>query len=322
MLGMLILKIDIMKNIYFLLTLGFIISTGLNAQQDPHYTQYMYNMNVVNPAYAGSKENLAVGLLYRTQWTSINGAPKTGTFAIHSPVTDKVGLGLSAITDQIGPVDETNVYADFSYTLNLGGEHKLAFGIKAGATFHKVGLYSDIGNSYLPQPNDPAFSENISNTYINIGTGAFYYTNKYYVALSVPNLLKSKHLDITQNGQELEFGSETQHYFITAGYVFNLTENTKFKPSFLLKSAFEAPTSLDVSANFLFYDKLEIGGTYRLDDAVGGLINFAVTPSLRIGYAYDHIVSDLDVATSASHEFLLLFDVNFAKKVSISPRFF
>ncbi|MBB4118256.1 type IX secretion system PorP/SprF family membrane protein [Mesonia hippocampi] len=311
-----------MKNIYFLLTLGFIISTGLNAQQDPHYTQYMYNMNVVNPAYAGSKENLAVGLLYRTQWTSINGAPKTGTFAIHSPVTDKVGLGLSAITDQIGPVDETNVYADFSYTLNLGGEHKLAFGIKAGATFHKVGLYSDIGSSYLPQPNDPAFSENISNTYINIGTGAFYYTNKYYVALSVPNLLKSKHLDITQNGQELEFGSETQHYFITAGYVFNLTENTKFKPSFLLKSAFEAPTSLDVSANFLFYDKLEIGGTYRLDDAVGGLINFAVTPSLRIGYAYDHIVSDLDVATSASHEFLLLFDVNFAKKVSISPRFF
>lgn len=292
------------------------------AQQDPHYTQYMYNMNIMNPAYAGSKESLSVGLLYRAQWVEIEGAPKTGTLAIHSPVGKNVGLGLSAITDKIGPVEENNVYADFSYTLNLGGEHRLAFGIKGGATFHKVGLFSDIGNGFVPDPDDPAFSENSSNTYLNIGSGLFYYNQKFYAAFSVPNMLKTKHLDVTQNGQEYEFGSEVQHYFLTAGYVFDLSENTKFKPSFMMKSAFNAPTSLDVSANVLFFNKFELGATYRLDDSFGGMINFAVTPSIRVGYAYDHIVSDLNVTTPASHEFMLLFDLNFSKKISISPRFF
>lgn len=312
-----------MKKIYYTFVLIVVILIeNVNAQQDPHFTQYMYNMNIVNPAYAGSKENLSIGTFYRTQWTGINGAPKTGTFSIHSPIGEKTGLGLSAITDQIGPVDETNVYADFSYTLSLGGEHRLAFGIKAGATFHKVDLYNDIGNGYVPDANDPAFSENISNTYLNMGTGAFYFTDKYYLAFSVPNLLKAKHLDITQNGEEREFGSETQHYFLTGGYVFNLSETTKFKPSFMLKSAFGAPVSLDISANALFFEKFEVGATYRLDDAFGGLVNFAITPSIRMGYAYDHIVSSLNAGTSSSHEFMLLFDLNFAKKTSTSPRFF
>lgn len=311
-----------MKKLYYILALAFITVLNVQAQQDPHYTQYMYNMSVVNPAYAGSKENLSGGLLYRTQWVGINGAPKTGTLFVNSPIGEKTGLGFSAITDQIGPVEETNVYADFSYTLHFAGEHRLALGLKAGATFHKVGLYSDIGDGYLPNPNDPAFSENISNTYLNIGAGAFYYTDRYYLGFSVPNMLKSTHLDVTQNGEERKFGSETQHYFLTGGYVFNLSETTKFKPSFMLKSAFNAPTSLDVSANVLFFDKFEAGATYRLDDSFGGMINFAVTPAIRIGYAYDHIVSSLNTSTSSSHEFILLFDLKFAKKTSISPRFF
>ncbi len=311
-----------MKKIYFTLAFAFMVVINGQAQQDPHYTQYMYNMNIMNPAYAGSKESLSVGLLYRAQWVEIEGAPKTGTLAIHSPVGKNVGLGLSAITDKIGPVEENNVYADFSYTLNLGGEHRLAFGIKGGATFHKVGLFSDIGNGFVPDPDDPAFSENSSNTYLNIGSGLFYYNQKFYAAFSVPNMLKTKHLDVTQNGQEYQFGSEVQHYFLTAGYVFDLSENTKFKPSFMMKSAFSAPTSLDVSANVLFFNKFELGATYRLDDSFGGMINFAVTPSIRVGYAYDHIVSDLNVTTPASHEFMLLFDLNFSKKISISPRFF
>lgn len=295
---------------------------GARAQQDPHYTQYMYNMNVMNPAYAGSKENLAVGLLYRAQWVDIEGAPKTGTLSVHSPVGKNVGLGLSAITDRIGPVDETNVYADFSYTLNLGGEHRLSLGIKAGATFHKVGLFSDIGNGHVPDINDPAFRENSSNTFLNIGTGLFYHTQKYYLALSVPNMLKSKHLDIRNDGREYQFGSETQHYFLTGGYVFDLSENTKLKPSFMLKSAFDAPTSLDASANMMFFDRFEIGATYRLDDSFGGMVNYAVTPNIRIGYAYDRIISDLKVSTQSSHEIMLLFDLNFPKKVSVSPRYF
>ncbi len=301
-----------MKKLYIIIVL--LIATQMQAQQDPQYTQYMYNMNVINPAYAGSRENLSFGLLYRTQWTGIDDAPRTGTFFGHLPVGEKVGVGLSIIADQHGPVKETNAYADFSYTLRLGGEHRLAFGLKAGATFHDIGL-ADLATI---DPTDPFFSENINSTTPNIGAGFFYYTDNYYLAGSVPNILNSVHLDA--NGNKL--GSEATHYFVTGGYVFQVSANTKLKPSFMVKSSFDAPTSFDVNLNALFFEKFELGASYRLDDSFSGLVNFAITPSLRIGYAYDSVTSDIKKYASSSHEFLLLFDLNFPKKVSRSPRYF
>ena len=311
-----------MKKLYLALAVLTMFTFDVQAQQDPHYTQYMYNMNVINPAYAGSKENLSGGLLYRQQWVGLEGAPKTATLSLHSPVGKNVGLGLSAISDKIGPVEENNIYVDFSYTLNLGGDTRLAFGLKGGATFHKIGLSSDIGQGYVLQPGDVAFSKNANSAFLNIGTGAFFYTKKYYAAFSVPNMLNGKYLDVTQNNQEYQFGSTTQHYFLTSGYVFDISPNTKFKPSFMLKSAFNSPISLDLSANFLFFDKFEAGGTYRLDDSFGAMLNYRVTPNIRLGYAYDHVISELKVASPSSHEFMLLFDLNLPKKVSVSPRFF
>jgi type IX secretion system PorP/SprF family membrane protein len=287
-----------------------LLAFQMHGQQDPQYTQYMYNMNIVNPAYAGSRENLSFGLLYRNQWTKIDGGPETGTFFGHAPVGNNLGLGLSVIADQIGPVKETNAYVDVSYTLNLGGEHKLAFGVKAGATFHDINLTS--GNVAVVDETDPFFGMGISETTPNIGAGFFYYTNKYYLSLSVPNLLSSVHLD--NDGREI--GSETQHYFLTGGYVFDLSANTELKPSFMVKSAFDAPTSFDVNLNARFFKKFEIGASYRLDDSFSGLVNFALTPSLRIGYAYDAISSDIKAYAPASHEVMLLFDLNFPKRVS------
>ncbi|WP_370002410.1 type IX secretion system membrane protein PorP/SprF [Winogradskyella sp.] len=283
-------------------------------QQDPQYTQYMYNMNVMNPAYAGSRENLSFGLLFRNQWAGIDGGPQTGTFFGHSPIGNNLGLGLSLISDRIGPVQETNVYADISYTLRLGGEHRLAFGVKAGATFHDIGL-TDLD---VIDEDDPFFNQNISSTTPNIGAGFFYYTNKYYFAVSVPNLLSSVHLDA--NG--FKIGSETQHYFVTGGYVFDLSPNTELKPSFMVKSAFDAPTSFDVNLNARFFKKFEIGASYRLDDSFSGLVNFALSPSVRVGYAYDAVSSDIKAYAPASHEVMLLFDLNFPKRVSRSPRYF
>jgi type IX secretion system PorP/SprF family membrane protein len=306
-----------MRKIYLglLLAVGFL--SEVSAQQDPHYTQYMYNMSVMNPAYAGSKENLSMGLLHRRQWIELEDAPTTSTFFGHSPVGKNVGLGLSVISDKIGPVEENNIYGDFSYTLKLGGEHKLALGIKAGLTLHNVDYLTKISPS-LPQQGDGAFGANVSNSYFNFGSGAFYYTDKYYLGVSVPNMLKAEHLDF--NGRT--YGNETSHYFFTGGYVFDINQNVKFKPFFMVKSSFEAPASLDVSTNFMFYDKFEIGATYRRDDSFGAMVNYAITPSLKVGYAYDHIVSDLKVTTPSSHEIILLFDVNFSKKVSRSPRYF
>jgi type IX secretion system PorP/SprF family membrane protein len=265
---------------------------------------------------------MAGSFMYRQQWVGLDGAPKTATFSIHSPVGKNVGLGLSAISDKIGPVVENNIYADFSYTLKLGGSNRLAFGMKAGATLHNIGLFSDIGNGYIQQPGDLAFSENSSTANLNLGTGLFYYNDNYYLALSIPNMLNSKHLDVTRNGQLYQFGSDVQHYFLTGGYVFNLSANTKFKPSFLMKSAVNVPTSIDASANFMMYNKFEVGGSYRINDSFGAMVNFAINPNLRIGYAYDYIISDLNVTTQASHEIMLLFDLNIPKKASISPRYF
>ncbi len=300
-----------MKKLYIIFVL--LLASEAFSQQDPQYTQYMYNMNVLNPAYAGSRDGLSFGALYRTQWTGISGAPKTGTFFGHMPVGEKVGVGLSIISDQIGPINETNAYADFSYTLQLGGPHKIAFGIKAGATFHDRGL----GDLDLIDPGDPFFN-NVTGVTPNIGAGVFYYTDNYYFSVSVPNIISSVKLDA--NGTE--FGTEVAHYFVTGGYVFQLSPNTKFKPSFLVKSAFDAPTSFDVNANFLFFEKLELGASYRLDDSFSGLINFAISPDVRIGYAYDAVTSDIRRYAPASHEVMLLFDLNFPKKVSRSPRFF
>lgn len=305
-----------MNKIFLTFLLVLIAFIDSNAQQDPHYTQYMYNMNIVNPAYAGSKESISFGALYRKQWVNIEDAPTSFTFSGHAPVGRNVGLGLSFISDKIGPVTEQNVFGDFSYTLQLNETSKLALGIKAGVSFHQVGL-RDI-QSTLPDPSEGIFGQDINDASLNLGVGAFYYTQNYYVAFSIPNLAKSAHLDY--NGRE--YGSDVSHYFLTAGYVFDVNYELKFKPSIMLKSAFNVKPSLDVSANLLFKEKFEIGATYRLQDSFGGMINFAVTPELRIGYAYDHIISDLKVTAPSSHEFILLYDLFVSKKVSRSPRFF
>ena len=304
-----------MKKLTLLVLLLVVLCAEVaSAQQDPQYTQYMYNMNVVNPAYAGSKESLSITALYRNQWAGFDDAPVTFTFSAHSPISDKIGLGLSAIKDELGPVSETNVFADFSYTIEVGASMKLALGLKAGFTFHSVGLV-DLS---LQDPGDPFFSQDINNTYPNIGAGAFLYGDKFYVGLSVPNLLQSVHLD--ENG--IMYGSETNHFFGTAGDVFQVSDNFKLKPSVMVKTAFDSPVSYDVNLNALYLEKFELGVSYRLDDSFSGLVGFQVTPNIRVGYAYDYITSEIKTVADASHEVILTFDLFFKKRTMRSPRYF
>lgn len=307
-----------MKKRYLLVLAGLFFFGEVQAQQNPHYSQYMYNQSVLNPAYAGSTESLSLGALHRRQWVGLDGAPVTTTLFGHKRVGKNVGLGLSAISDKVGPVTENNIYGDFSYTLDLGGVHKLALGLKAGVTLHDVGLFSEIGNGFVPDANDPAFAEDSKSTLFNVGVGAYYYTDTYYVGLGVPNLLKGNYLNY--DGQD--FGTQEIHMFLTGGYVFEVNNMLKLKPSVMVKYAMNAPISFDVSFNALFMDKFEVGATYRLEDALGGMINYRVLPNLRIGYAYDHVMSDLKVKGKASHEFILLYDIFFSRKVSSSPRYF
>ncbi len=307
-----------MKKILIIASIiGFLNITDAFAQQDPQYTQYMYNMNVLNPAYAGSKESLSVGLLYRDQYTDIPGGPQTFTFAAHTPLDNGLGIGLSAISDQIGPVEENNLYADISYTLELGAKHKLAFGMKAGATFFDVGLI----DLELQDNNDVAFSSNINETFANIGAGFFFYSDKYYVGVSMPNFLNSTHLDVNDRA----FGSETQHLFVTGGYVFNVSPSVKLKPSTMIRTDLNTEATIDLNANALFFDKFEIGASYRTGDSfsdtnsISGLVNFRAFDALQVGFAYDSVSS---VLNTSSYEVFVIFDIFFKKKTFSSPRFF
>ena len=310
-----------MKKISIFLVFGFVIFfNDISAQQDPHYTQYMYNMNVVNPAYAGSRGTLSLGLLGRTQWLDISDNPKTFTFDAHAPLGKRVGAGFSVIADEIGPIKEQNIYVDLSYTITTSDVGRLAFGLKGGVTLQK----SDFSVIVLPQdPDDPLFNENIDNTLPNFGAGVYYYTDKFYVGLSVPNILKSEHYSFDRSEGVNTEASEEVHYFLTSGYVFDLSSNVKLKPSVMLRGVSGAPISYDVNANFLLYDRFELGASYRNGSSVSGLFNIGITPAFRMGYAIDLPIGDLaDLSPGTSHELILLYDISFTKKNLKSPRFF
>ena len=288
------------------------------AQQDPMYTQYMYNTLSVNPAYAGSREALSLTGLIREQWVGMDGAPSTQTLTVHSPVyNDNMGLGLSVINDKVGPVHQTMLFADYSYRIQVTGDSHLAFGLKAGVNIFQADLMSLTPR----QGGDPAIY-NISNKLLpNVGVGLYYYSSKGYVGVSAPKLLEQNIKEVS--GNTLTENKERRHYFLIGGYVFDLSDNVKFKPSFLLKAVAGAPLSIDLSGNFFIKEKLGIGLSHRLDDSFSGLLQYYVTPQFRIGYAYDFTMTELRHYNSGTHELMVGYDFMYVDDTRIrSPRFF
>lgn len=304
-----------------ILLINFLFCLSVSAQQDPEYTHYMYNMSVVNPAYAtGVPAMMNFGGLYRTQWVGAYGAPKTFTFFGHTAINDKIEAGISFISDDIGDgaKKENNVYADFAYVLKLGGKNKLSLGLKAGFSSMQTNFN---GFRFTDPQTDLAFAENINATKPNIGVGAYYFRDNLYVGLSAPNLLKSKYIE--EKSGINAFGSEEIHTFLTAGYVFQVSDKVKLKPAFMSKFVKGAPITLDVTANVLYNEKFEFGAAYRIDDSVSALFNINVTPTLRVGYAYDYTLTNFGQFNSGTHEIMLLFDLDLlGKGFDKSPRFF
>ena len=322
-----------MKNSYIailvLLVLG--VSFSSQAQQDPQYTQYMYNTQVINPGYVGSKEALSFGLLGRTQWVNFEGAPRTGTFTVDSPIgmLDNMGLGLSIVHDEIGPATESNVNIDYAYRISTGQNGRLSFGLKAGL---------DILNVDFTQLNIPVegqgdvFENNIDNKIQpQIGAGVYYYTNKFYAGLSVPNFLSTKHFDESQidnivdndntNSGETT-AKEDMHYFLIAGYVFDLSDNLKFKPATLFKVVEGSPLQWDFSANFLINEKFTLGASYRWSAAMSAMAGFQISDELFIGVGYDYQTTDLETYSDGSYEVMIRFDVFSQPERIVAPRFF
>jgi type IX secretion system PorP/SprF family membrane protein len=298
-----------------ILLAGLIFSVQTFAQQIPHFTQFMYNMNVVNPAYAGIKNGLAGGFLYRTQWTGQAENPQTFTFNIHSRFADKMGIGLSAIKDGYGPVSQTDIKVDYSYTLEVGPDLNLALGLNVGYGHDLV----DFSSLQVIDPGDPLLSSNPEFSNITYGVGAFLYSSKYYIALSAPNLNTNAYQ--SQNNSIWTQG-RTIHFFGAAGYVFDISNNFKLKPHVMVYKANGAPLAASFNANLFMYDKLELGASYRLNDSFSGLINYMITDNLRIGYAYDRTVSSMKLYSPNSHEFFINFVIPYKHKILMSPIYF
>jgi type IX secretion system PorP/SprF family membrane protein len=317
-------KTYIMKHSYYILILAFIASVfTATAQQDPQYTQYMYNTQIVNPGYVGSKEALSFGLLLRSQWVGLDGAPQTGTFTIDSPIgiQGNMGLGLSVVQDQIGPANETNFTVDYSYTIQTSEEAKLSFGLKAGA--HILDL--DFNRLNILDQNDPRFQNNIDNKFQpQIGGGIYYHTQKFYAGLSVPNFLTTNHFDETSlvDTTVESTPEENLHYFFITGYVFDMNQNLKLKPALLVKAVGGAPLAADISLNALFNDKFTIGAAYRWSAALSAMAGFQISDSMFIGLGYDYQTTDLERYSDGSYELMLRFDLFKKPERVLTPRFF
>ncbi len=315
-----------MKKIYILILLITIFFSSKNfGQQDAQYTQYMYNTISVNPAYAGARDAISISGLYRNQWVGIGGAPVTQTLNIHSPIgaSNKVGVGLSIVNDEIGPSQETYFDIDFSYTIHTSVEGQLAFGIKAGG--HLLDVNFDKLNQYTN--TDVLLNTNIDTKFSpNIGIGMYYHTEKFYVGLSAPNLLQTKHFDEASVASSVAsfLATERINYYLIGGYVFDLNEDLKFKPATLIKAVGGAPLQVDVSANVMYKDKLTLGLAYRWSAAVSLLAGFQISNSLMLGVAYDRETTALGNTefNSGSYELIMRYEIFKKREKVLYPRFF
>lgn len=313
------------KVILFFLYSSFGLVNCIFSQQDPQYTQYMNNTQVVNPAYAGSTETLSIGVLGRAQWVSLEGAPRTGTLTVNLPVGlyDNMGVGLSLVHDQIGPATESNVVLDLAYALYLSRNvlSKLSFGIKAGMDYLDVN-YEKLN---IQNPNDPYFQSGIDGKLQpQIGAGIYYNSDRFYAGFSVPNFLNSQHFNENslENPNLDGIAVERLHYFFISGYVFGLNPNLKFKPATMLKLVSGSPLQWDVSANFMLNNKVVFGTSYRWNASLSGLLGFHISDTVFVGVGYDYQSTTLEDYSNGSYEAIIRFDIfNRAERI-VAPRFF
>jgi len=313
---------NMMKFLKYIYSLFFITSFVTCAQQDSQYTQYMYNTININPAYAGSRPDISLFALHRTQWIGLDGAPITSCASIHAPIKDSnVGLGISFVNDKIGPSDENNIAIDYSYTISISksSEYKLAFGLKGSANLLNI----DYTKLRLYDPNDLTFERNIDNKFSpNIGLGFYLYSDYTYLGLSVPNLLETKHYNKYGTILNSILAKELIHYYFILGHVFDMKNEVKFKPSVLLKMVKGAPIQLDFSGNFLINQKFLAGISYRFSSAFSAMVGFQVSNKWFIGYGYDLETTKLANYNSGSHEIFLRYEFFRNNEKIMSPRFF
>lgn len=284
-------------------------------------SQYMFSGLYLNPAYAGTGNYWRTTLLHRSQWIGIPGAPKTQIFSIEGPLKDeRSGIGIMAAHDQIGITREADLYFNYSYRIPFRNNTTLALGLRGGMTWYQA----DFNKLIYWDEGDVIYQQGVQNNLIpNVGWGAWWYGQKHYIGLSIPQLLSydpKESLSIQGNGTVLP--RIRRHYYLTGGYVHEVNSDIVLKPSVLFKYVDAAPLEVDLNLNVLLKNTFWIGASYRTGDAVVGILEFQITPQFRAGYAFDYTLTPLQSFSRGTHEFMIGYDFGFDMVKWRSPRYF
>lgn len=297
-----------------------------NAQQDDHYTMYFFNTLVLNPAYAGSREVISLTGLYRNQWVGIDASPKTISLSAHSPLrNDRVGLGLNIVNDKLGISNFTRVTGDYAYRIPMGSNGgKLALGLQASL----LSLTNNFSELNPTDANDITLLQDVKNLILpNVGVGAYYYTQKYYLGVSMPHMLNFK-LDKREIAAKSDtLARQYNHVYGTAGYVLGLSRDIKLKPALMVKylpgtDRVGAPLQADLNLSALIKEALWLGASYRTGDSYDFIVGYQFNKQLRAAYAYDFTMTELRPEAGGSHEIMIGYDFNYDRNRIVTPRYF
>jgi type IX secretion system PorP/SprF family membrane protein len=294
-------------------------SAGIShAQQDPNFTYYNFNTQTINPAYAGTWDNLGFMALGRLQWAGMEGAPQTYTLSIQSPISSgNVALGLNIVSDRAGFENRLAANADYSYRLKISENTSLRLGIKGGITSYSHNLTRYTG--YPGDPQDPLFMSDINNKIMpNFGIGAFLSNENFYMGLSSPKILKNS---FKNNFDNYSSWAELRHFYLIGGFVVNPASTVKFKPTFLVRYIQGASLVTDLTANFLLGDKVWLGANYRTGDSFGFIAQWILDGQLRLGYGIDFSTSPLRAFHSGTHEIMVSYELGMLRNWD-TPRMF
>ncbi len=306
-----------MKKTLIYLSLA-VISNNAFSQQDPMLSQYMFNGLYLNPAYAGSHKYWSSTITYRNQWVGIDGAPETGVVAVDGPIANKnMGLGALFMHDKIGVTQQNTFLCDYSYQLKINDNSKIALGVNAG-----VSQFSAKLTDLTVWDQDEVFESNLTSRWIpRFGAGAYYFGNKHYVGFSVPTLFAyQKEFDFNFDLSRATF--LRRHYLLTGGYIFNVSNQFKLKPSALIKYVKSAPLEVDLNLSCVYKDMIWLGASYRTGDAIVFLAEYQTNSYFRVGYAYDVTLSKLRRYSSGSHEIMIGIDFGKDMVKVKTPRYF
>lgn len=305
--------------IYTIAVVSCWLYTGTSlAQQHPIYTQYMFNGLVINPAYAGTHESPTLTASIRRQWTGISGAPQTQVLSAHSPLKfSRSAAGLMAIHDQVGVTNQYTMAGTYAYHIPVSRKAKVSVGAQAGFTYYRAN-YPDLDIISSNGLDDPSFANSDSRFLPNLGIGAYYYTKRMYIGLSLPTLINNK----WNNIDPLLVAHQQRHYFLSAGYVFSLNPDLKLKPNVLLKWVEDGPFQYDINVNLLIKEIVWVGVSYRMQDSLDGILQCNINDQFSLGYSYGYPVNGLSSLQSGTHEIVINYRIKKNKHVVLSPRYF